>query len=379
MNNFEPEMENNTEQNKQTAADSMAQEQPAPQAGPQMPPRYPQPPVVYPVQPPQPKGRRVGTITMACALIAVGVLLLIGTFNQSVSVLLLAKLAPIILIVLGIEILLRYFLSKGEKLRYDFLSGFICFILIIGSLGMAVIPELWYNWGPHRSMLEEDLQVQAKQVCAKALKDETNVTSMNIYFDLRHVDLPETMSIDDLRPADYVRAELRMSNSFTSIEEFAKAAQSVLKKIAATGIPFDYINLMTPSVEQLYGYSLYLDDGLGFDLSIEQLLDNISIQYDGYDDGYPYGLEDVAGFAETYMDRFHSFVEEFAEAMPQEYPARCRAFASHYQEQYDAFLNGEEVIFPEDEYATPDVPVLPEDSSEVEPAEDTSTPEEIAA
>ena len=379
MNNFEPEMENNTEQNKQTAADSMAQKQPAPQAGPQMPPRYPQPPVVYPVQPPQPKGRRVGTITMACALIAVGVLLLIGTFNQSVSVLLLAKLAPIILIVLGIEILLRYFLSKGEKLRYDFLSGFICFILIIGSLGMAVIPELWYNWGPHRSMLEEDLQVQAKQVCAKALKDETNVTSMNIYFDLRHVDLPETMSIDDLRPADYVRAELRMSNSFTSIEEFAKAAQSVLKKIAATGIPFDYINLMTPSVEQLYGYSLYLDDGMGFDLSIEQLLDNISIQYDGYDDGYPYGLEDVAGFAETYMDRFHSFVEEFAEAMPQEYPARCRAFASHYQEQYDAFLNGEEVIFPEDEYATPDVPVLPEDSSEVEPAEDTSTPEEIAA
>ncbi len=379
MNNFEPEMENNTEQNKQTAADSMAQKQPAPQAGPQMPPRYPQPPVVYPVQPPQPKGRRVGTITMACALIAVGVLLLIGTFNQSVSVLLLAKLAPIILIVLGIEILLRYFLSKGEKLRYDFLSGFICFILIIGSLGMAVIPELWYNWGPHRSMLEEDLQVQAKQVCAKALKDETNVTSMNIYFDLRHVDLPEAMSIDDLRPADYVRAELRMSNSFTSIEEFAKAAQSVLKKIAATGIPFDYINLMTPSVEQLYGYSLYLDDGMGFDLSIEQLLDNISIQYDGYDDGYPYGLEDVAGFAETYMDRFHSFVEEFAEAMPQEYPARCRAFASHYQEQYDAFLNGEEVIFPEDEYATPDVPVLPEDSSEVEPAEDTSTPEEIAA
>ncbi len=382
MNSFEPEMENNTEENKQAVTDSMAQNQPAPQVDPQMPPRYPQPPVVYPVQPPQPKGRRVGTITMACALIAVGVLLLIGTFNQSVSSLLLAKLAPIILIVLGIEILLRYFLSKGEKLHYDFLSGFICFILIVGSIGMAVIPELWYNWGPHRSMLEEDLRVQAKQVCAKALKDETNLTSMDIYFDLQRVDLPETMSIDDLRPADYVRAELRMGNSFTSVEEFAQAAQSVLKKIAATGIPFDYINLMTPSVEQRYGYRLYLDDGLGFDLSIEQLLDNISAQYDGYDEEYPYGLENVAGFAETYMERFHAFVEEYAEVMPPEYPARCRAFASHYPDQYNAFLNGEEVIFPvEDEQnpVSPEAPVSPEDPSDVEPPDDTSSPEGIAA
>lgn len=94
------------------------------------------------------QGRRVGTVTMACALIAVGVLLIIGSFNQSISFLMMARLAPIILIVLGIEILFRYFVSKGEKLRYDFLSGFVCFILIIGSLGMAAIPEVWNQLGP---------------------------------------------------------------------------------------------------------------------------------------------------------------------------------------------------------------------------------------
>lgn len=63
----------------------------------------------------RPQGHRVGTVTMACALIAVGVLLIIGSFNQSISFLMMARLAPIILIVLGIEILFRYFVSKGEN------------------------------------------------------------------------------------------------------------------------------------------------------------------------------------------------------------------------------------------------------------------------
>ncbi len=386
MNNFGLETENTTEENKNTASDSAAQGERAARNESTVPPRYPQPPVIYPVQPvQQPKGRRVGTITMACALIAVGVLLLIGTFNQSISVLLMAKLAPIILIVLGVEILLRYFLSKGEKLRYDFLSGFVCFVLIVGSLGMAIIPELWYTWGPHRSMLEEDLRAQANQICAKALKDETNVTSMDIYFDLRRAEVLETMSIDDLRSADYVRAELRMSNTFASADEFVKVAQSVLQKITATGIPFDHINIMTPSVEQRYGYSLYLDDGLGYDLTVEQLLDNTSTYYDGYDEEYAYS-EDVVGFAENYMDQFHVFVEKYADAMPSEYPARCRAFASHYQEQYNAFLSGEEVVFPIEEYNSPednlvkpDEPILPENSSDIEPTETPSLPEGATA
>lgn len=328
---------------------------------PAQPPRYPQP--QYSAQPVQkrPQGRRVGTITMACSLIAVGVLLLIGTFNQSISFLLMAKLAPIILIVLGIEILFRYYMSKGEKLRYDFLSGFVCFLLIVGSLGMAVIPELWNNWGPHREILQESLCAEANQICAKALKDETSVSSMDLSIRLNHSDLPEEMTIKDLRAADFVQADLRILNSFSSKEEFIEAARPILKKMADTGIPFDYICIMTPSVEKRYGYSLYLENSLGYDLTAEQLMDNISVYYDNSEDPDA-DYEEVEAFAENYMEEFHGFVERYASAMPEEYPARCNAFASHFHDQFEAFLNGEEVIFPQSSESD-DIPQTSYDSN----------------
>ncbi len=310
-------------------------------------------PMWYPVPPaPQPKGRRVGTVTMACSLIAVGVLLVIGTFNQSISFLLLTRLAPIILIVLGIEILFRYFVSKGEKLRYDFLSGFICFLLIVGSLGMAAIPEIWNNWGPHRHILEESLRAQANQICSQALKEEQKVTGMSIEVYLQRSDLPETMTVSDIRPADYIEADLKMANTFASEEEFAQAAQPVLAKLAGTGIPFDQIYLQTPSVEQRYGYSLYLDDGLGFNLSLEQLMDNISVHYNSEEDA-PEEYEQVQKFAETYFAEFAAFLQQYAQAVPAEYPARCRAFASHFAEQFDQFVNGESVVFPQEASPAP--------------------------
>lgn len=366
MNNVGTERENNAEE-KQNPSATMPPKPPQEQAFVQ-PPRYPQPPL-YPVPPvQQPKGRRVGTVTMACALIAVGVLLIVGTFNQSISFLLMAKLAPIILIVLGIEILFRYFVSKGEKLHYDFLSGFVCFVLIIGSLGMAAIPEVWNNWGPHREILEETLRSEANQICVKALQDEKNVTSMDLSVYLRRSDLPEEMTLKDLRPADGAQIDLKLSNDFTSEEEFVQSVQPILQKLVGTGIPFDYIQLEAPPVEQRYGYILSLDDGLGYNLSNEQLLSNVSTYYVGEEDDFEdYG--DIETFAESYMEEFHRFVELYAATMPDAYPARCRAFANHYAEQFAAFMRGEEVVFPSEGNVAE---IAPELSQEDETAESTS-------
>ena len=211
---------------------------------------------------------------------------------------------------------------------------------------MAAIPEIWHNWGPHREILQETLRAEANQVCARALKDETSVSSMDISIQLHHSDLPKEMTLEDLRAADFVRADLKILNSFTNEEEFVKAAQPILKKMADTGIPFDYISLMTPSVEMRYVYSLDVEDSLGYDLTVEQLLDNVSVYYNGnVEENADY--EEMEAFAENYLEQFHTFVEQYAEAMPEEYPARCRAFASHFQEQFNAFLSGEEVVFPQ--------------------------------
>ncbi len=52
---------------------------------------------------------------------------------------------------------------------------------------------------------------------------------------------------------------------------------------------------------------MYLEDSLGYDLTVEQLLDNISVYYDDsteYDEDY----EEMEAFAEV-LEEFHTFCE----------------------------------------------------------------------
>ena len=86
--------------------------------------------------------KRVGTVTMAISLILVGSLMIVDTFSEALTIELISRLAPSILIILGVEILIRYFTSKGDTLKYDFLSGVVCFCLIVGSFILANIPQI---------------------------------------------------------------------------------------------------------------------------------------------------------------------------------------------------------------------------------------------
>ena len=80
-----------------------------------------------------PRVRRVGSFTMGIALIVCGIVAILGLFRTDFDLILIAKFAPIVLILLGLEILVSSILFKRDKLKYDILSGFFCFLLICGS------------------------------------------------------------------------------------------------------------------------------------------------------------------------------------------------------------------------------------------------------
>ncbi|MFE8701337.1 hypothetical protein ACFYKX_12095 [Cytobacillus sp. FJAT-54145] len=80
---------------------------------------------------------RVGTISMGIALLFLGIYLLFSQILGLDMLHVMISWLPIILVVLGIEILVYLFLSRQEKplLKYDFLSIF--FVGILGTLGIA--------------------------------------------------------------------------------------------------------------------------------------------------------------------------------------------------------------------------------------------------
>lgn len=97
-----------------------------------------------PAQPEKPiRQWRVGTVSMGLILIALGFVLLMGRINDSFTLANLLKFWPIVLIILGVEMLLLNALTvfRGSRIRftYDVLSVFLVLVLLLVSSGLVAL------------------------------------------------------------------------------------------------------------------------------------------------------------------------------------------------------------------------------------------------
>ncbi len=81
---------------------------------------------------------RVGTLSLGILLIVMGIVMLAAQFNQVAILDRLLVWWPILLVLMGVEILWHVYSSKEEypKVRYDVFSMFIIFVIVIFSIGM---------------------------------------------------------------------------------------------------------------------------------------------------------------------------------------------------------------------------------------------------
>lgn len=93
--------------------------------------------------------RRVGSITCGSLLIIFGMLFLGHMIFPSLSLVVIMKLWPVILIALGIEMLaanLKKTTQETENIKYDKGAIFITFLLMVFSTGMGII-QLCMEYG----------------------------------------------------------------------------------------------------------------------------------------------------------------------------------------------------------------------------------------
>ena len=83
------------------------------------------------------KGRRVGTFTTGIVLVIFGTLFLLRLTAFNVDYLLIASLWPLVLILLGIEIIMAYLINKEEVMRYDFGAIMLVILLSFFAMGMG--------------------------------------------------------------------------------------------------------------------------------------------------------------------------------------------------------------------------------------------------
>ncbi len=83
------------------------------------------------------RSRKVGVFTLGMSLIIFGILFILKTIFANTSFLFILKLWPIILILLGFEILISYIINKDDTYKFDGVSIVILIVMAFFSMIMA--------------------------------------------------------------------------------------------------------------------------------------------------------------------------------------------------------------------------------------------------
>ena len=243
---------------------------------------------------PKQKIRRVGTVTLGIVLIVVGTLLIWALFDPSFSVATIAKFSPAILILVGAEMIVGYFRSDGNKVKYDCLSMVVCFLLIIGSLIGAMIPTVFQatvGW----AQIEERLHNDVEDSIYEATKDLKTIDSIyvNVYRYSRWDGISDRASsyqkiMDDGNYRAHLHVNLR--GDYENGTALAEDAKEIVDRIREVNIPLENVTFNYDGKQ--YSGSLELDGRYNLDLTVEEMAEKVrfepieTAEDDSYEESY---------------------------------------------------------------------------------------------
>ena len=247
--------------NEQERMDLPANEQPAPVSvpAPAAEQAAPAPVPVLPAPPRRPPVRRVGTVTLGLSLIVTGLAITAYFFVPGFDIVSVAKLAPLVLVFLGAEVLWASARRKGEeRLRLDFLAAFVSFVLICASLCAATLPAVWRWYGPDRSSTEERLSDELEEQLHAAFQGQ-DVLDCNGWVNLGGYEFDREMTLADLRAEDHAGANITLGGTVENGDEFAARVAALLPALRDAG------------VDRAYFY--WSDDDESWDLDLDGVFD----------------------------------------------------------------------------------------------------------
>lgn len=227
----------------------LPQTAPAPQNGPACPPpaasaapgaeSAPAPAPAHPVPAPRaaqkPPVRRVGTVTLGLSLILTGLAITAYFFVPGFDIVFIAKLAPLVLVFLGAEVLWASVRRKGEeRLRLDFLAAFVSFVLICASLCAATLPAVWRWYGPDRSATEQRLSAELEEQLHTAFQGQ-DVVGCSGWVNLGGYEFDREMTLADLRTEDRVGANITLGGTVENNADFAARVAALLPALRQAG------------------------------------------------------------------------------------------------------------------------------------------------
>ena len=186
-------------------------------------------------RPAQPKVRRVGFFTLGVALILTGGCIAASLMLQNFPLLTAAKLAPLVLVALGVEVLWANARKGDAQLKYDLLSMFVCFVLICASMSAATVPVLLRYYGPDREYTQQRLEQELEQQVYEKLPAGIVLDGYS-YVDLNRMEFNKDMTLADLKSEDLVRLNLTLAGTYADENAFAEVCAQTLPALRELGV-----------------------------------------------------------------------------------------------------------------------------------------------
>ena len=183
----------------------------------------------------RPKVRRVGFFTLGIALSLTGGCIAASMILPDFPLFTVAKLAPLVLVALGVEVLWANARKGDAQLKYDLLSMFVCFVLICASMGAATLPILLRYYGPDREYTERRLEQELEEQLNEKLPDGIVLDGYS-YVDLNRMEFDREMTLADLKTEDLVRVNLTLAGAYADENAFAEACAQMLPALRELGV-----------------------------------------------------------------------------------------------------------------------------------------------
>lgn len=272
------------------------------------------------------KTRRVGTLAFALVLILAGVLLMVYQLVPRFNLLQIVKFSPIILVVLGIEMLV-YSAKPDVLVKFDWLAmlGTAFTLCVVGAA--ALLPLAVSEWGPARSSAINRIETEKVDALYSALtadpelKAKTSYCGVNVWFN------HGAGGSYTLQSGDDCVLNTTLTGPYADAESFAA----------------DCIGIMQLAADKDLGFTSYhFSSGEDTDDGISYYLDCVA--------SYPAGLT-AAQVAQRVQASYHYDGSSFSSEADRDEYIKTR-LRDDIAEEY---ANAHDDVYPDDDYVDAEV------------------------
>lgn len=227
--------------------------------------------------------RRVGSVTLGICLITAGIFFLAYHFLPNFDVQLVLKIVPAAgLVLLGCEVL--YYATRPQRGKYDFVSVFVCLVLMACCFGLTLLPLVWEQINPDNQLVAQKLSDDyQRSVYEKFQQDapEIRLKDMGCWVELYRYDGGERKLTSD--NTETLELNVWLQGPYDSAEAFAKDCRRLTNVAQQMEVQPKQIGffcrgfsdadkeLSSGSLVQKENYELYLNGTVQLDWTAEEM------------------------------------------------------------------------------------------------------------